>query len=540
MEQNNENNNNNNPCYNPTNDPQEISSLFTYNVDLEKKSDKPRTGKFSIQGRRFFLTYPNLPVELDANPRDYLAQTMEKVRVTFGANLKSCIVAWEHHKEDGGLGGIPHMHIAIELHPNPNNAKGVYSYTGQSGLNMFDNLNICGKHGDYQSARQWQRIVVYLTKEGNYAVHNIDVQAFIRAVKNNSSLGFEQVATLIQSGRTLKQIDEEAPGFVMHHLNRIQDYIDLQELFNLPPLEFNWYGIVMPNFGETNMEDYEIAKWLNLNIKLPRTHKQKQLWISGPANTGKTHLWMEILAKRLRVWVIPYDKDWYDGYSDDIDLVIFDEYQGQKQIGWLNAFVEGAPFPMPRRNKKPFMKRKNVPCIILSNRTMSECYQMVQQEHRETYDSFLIRWKEVKVTTQINLKPRLSEVNIPILHPLNPLPVIEQNRPLTPPLMRQNNMAPGDFMTVVDQINKDQELRQRRKDRMTAFLDMEDARTAGDEYLPPIDTESMSDSDEEEDSSDDSYDSDISGSENSFSDSPQLKRPLPPRKNPIPLKKTKK
>ena len=72
------------------------------------------------------------------------------------------------------------------------------------------------------------------------------------------------------------------------------------------------------------------------------------------------------LEKYLNVYWVPMDMDFYEGFDDTYDLIVFDEMKSQKKLTWLNHFIVGAPMPINIKGTHTF-KRRNVPVMFLSN-----------------------------------------------------------------------------------------------------------------------------------------------------------------------------
>lgn len=367
--------------------------------DMEKISTKPRTNKFKMEAKHIFLTYPNLQ-NIVVTPQEYLEQTMINIKQTF-PQLESAIVCWEYHKSTGSKGQIPHMHAAIHLKENPNAKKGIWNLKGLTWLEKFDKINPNGKHGDYQSCKNWQKSVMYLTKEGVYVLHNIDLECLKHATKKHTTYGWEVCAQSIVQGKSIEDINNTNPGWVLQHGKKLEQYSSLIESWYREK-KLPWYGVKVSK-SSASVESKIIVEWINKNVMKPRKHKQKQLYICGPANMGKTWLWNSCLSQCLRIYVVPNDKEWYDQYTDDYDLIVFDEFSG-KTITWMNGFVEGSQFPVSKRGSKPYMKKKNIPVMVLSNKTISESFPNVAKENPAQLEAFEIRFEYIQIDEMLKIK----------------------------------------------------------------------------------------------------------------------------------------
>ena len=108
------------------------------------------------------------------------------------------------------------------------------------------------------------------------------------------------------------------------------------------------------------------------------------------------------------------------------DLAIMDEYHGQKTIAFLNAFLEGVPMKLCRRNLFPLTKKKNIPVIILSNFTPKEVYKNKEDGCLEALlsrllvvevpnmDDETVHWvnKEAKIEIQFSEAPKNTLIDL--------------------------------------------------------------------------------------------------------------------------------
>jgi len=78
----------------------------------------------------------------------------------------------------------------------------------------------------------------------------------------------------------------------------------------------------------------------------------------------------------IRVYFMPYE-DFYCDYMDGCyDVIVLDEFKGQKRIQDLNQWTDGSHFPVKRKGLTPYVKKDNLPFIILSNYALNECYKV--------------------------------------------------------------------------------------------------------------------------------------------------------------------
>lgn len=143
-----------------------------------------------------------------------------------------------------------------------------------------------------------------------------------------------------------------------------------------------------------------LIEWVNSNVCQPRQFRSPQLFLHGPPRTGKTSF-LRLLEKRIRVYYMPIDEDFYDEYEDEnFDLICFDEFKGQKTIQVMNRWLDGQTMSIRKKGRQG-LKRKNLPFIILSNFSPCQCYRKAAEDGR--IDSFIDRIKVVEINSMLHL-----------------------------------------------------------------------------------------------------------------------------------------
>lgn len=72
---------------------------------------------------------------------------------------------------------------------------------------------------------------------------------------------------------------------------------------------------------------------------------------------------------------MPLAEDFYDYYNDDdYDMIVLDEFKGQKTIQFLNEWLQGSPMTFRRKGSQG-LKRSNLPMVIISNFHLGEIYK---------------------------------------------------------------------------------------------------------------------------------------------------------------------
>ncbi len=319
----------------------------------EEEADEPLTVKDgSCRGLVFSLTWP----QNDTTKEVALQRTIELLR-------PSWVVSGHELHADGGN----HLHLAVG-----------FDSRVQIAWKKLD--EIADKRGNYQTTRSVATWVAYCIKNDDYV--EFGCCAKDKAKKNEGK--WDAVASLVRAGGSLKSIDEKFGGFVMQNKNRITEYLAWQNTLNLEP-ELKWGG-VGNDHGDIRVAIAELREWCVENIQEDRDFKQKQLWLHGPANVGKSRF-ASSLARYCRTYYLP-DEDWYCGYDNDcFDLVILDEFVGGKQVHFLNLFLQGGPMPLKKKGvASSFVKRDNPAVIILSNLSPRGAFINVKDERMEALE----------------------------------------------------------------------------------------------------------------------------------------------------------
>lgn len=312
----------------------------------EPSPKKPK--RFRLQGKSFTLTYPQC-----TTTKEDAAKNIED---KFGSDLKGYIVSEELHKD-----GTPHLHAFLQFHEKKSFSKS----------DCFD--FIAGQHGSYEVTKHIRQWVTYVTKDGQYVAKGLDVDAIKKKKAGKST----DIAKLIMEGKSMAEVNEVDPGYFMLNKRKLEDYETWVKCTQNKKSKKEWIPPPLDGLTDANKQ---IAEWISLNVRQPRKFKDPQLFITGPKNLGKTSL-IEWLEKYLSVYHIPQTEDFYDLYSDDHDLVVFDEFKGQKTIQWMNLFLQGAPMNI-RKKGSQYMKMKNLPVIILSNYSLGDCYPKARDDGR--------------------------------------------------------------------------------------------------------------------------------------------------------------
>lgn len=309
--------------------------------------------KFTLQAKRYFLTYAQCTLD----------KTMVLDWLVSQHHVHQAIVGEEKHED-----GNPHLHVYLTYEKAKRISRADYFDIGnpENPEEIF--------HPHIETCKNMKKCVQYCTKEDKEpAQHNIDYKAII----SGKSSKFAVIAQQVMDGKSMLEINESDPGFVLQHKRKLEEY-QAWVIMKKPRLDLlPWQPVPVPAFGS----EYQIATWLNANIFHPgRPNKALQLYLFSPPDCGKTTL-ITWLSRFCRIYYMPLLEDFYDFYDDDsYDLVVIDEFKGQKQIQFLNQWLDGQPCTVRVKGGQR-LKRKNLPCIILSNWSLSDVYSGAIEKH---------------------------------------------------------------------------------------------------------------------------------------------------------------
>jgi len=357
---------------------------------------------FRLQARDVFVTYPKCDVAKE--------RLEEHLRRVFKDFAQAAICA-ERHAD-----GSPHLHAIVHLSKrcNIHSARTLDLPDGRGGV----------FHGNYCPARSAMASLDYVEKNGDVLYCGGDMETVRRELSSTGSnsasceskkrkLG-DAFGKLLE-GASMAEIlmDPELQTTVIHHMRNLSAAVSVCQTAML--LQNN--SVFVTASGPAGSVSADIAEWLNQNLLKSRSLGQPQMYLFGPTGIGKTHL-VQLLAPCLKIFYLNMTEDWMDGYSDDYDLVVVEEFHSQKTLQFMNQFLDGQPMPLRIRNSS-YVKRKRVPVIITSNYSPEEVYPKVDFIRKA---SFLRRLKVIHATDRLDVtvlsRPRI----LPSVQPAAVLP----------------------------------------------------------------------------------------------------------------------
>lgn len=316
--------------------------------------------RFRLQARVLYLTYPQISFQLASTTKEDI---LERIKEKYNNDLNWCVIGEEVHED-----GNPHIHVCISLHKKIN-------YVSCHCLDWVVN-----KHGNYQAAKNILSVIKYCVKDNNYCEYNINSKEYIKKRLPTNQKAY----SIIHEGGSLEEIDKQIPGYLIIHLRQVEHYMKWVERCKIRISLTGWKECYTVSNNEKTIA---IVEWLNLNICKPREYKQRQLYIQSDHNKGKSTL-INMLDTVIRVFIIPNDELYYDLWEENTyDLIVFDEFRGQKKISFMNEFMQGSKINMPFKGGQRY-KKINLPILICSNEIPKDCYPKVPDN---VFDAFCSR-----------------------------------------------------------------------------------------------------------------------------------------------------
>lgn len=307
------------------------------------------TKKFRFQGRSVFLTFPKCNTDL----KDAVDNLKKKSKVP----ITEYIISREVHQD-----GDPHLHAYIGFGKKINIARADYfNYIG-------------GKQPNIQRVKNKEFCIAYVAKDGQYLSESLDISSIVQEVAKKKELKKRKVEkknilvfNAIKEGKTYEDLicdDLLGPYLVTHGAavkTFLVDYDDMLQKKRKPNEK--------PKICILEIQGKRFNLLKNWDFK------EKQFYIFGPPDCGKTTLIMQLEKVGLRGFEIPKNND-FARYDDaKFDFAYLDEFKGQVTVQFLNEFLQGSRMTLSGKYVQGGrVKKKNMPIFILSNYSPNDCY----------------------------------------------------------------------------------------------------------------------------------------------------------------------
>lgn len=230
-------------------------------------------------------------------------------------------------------------------------------------------------------------------------------------MKDKCGAKYSRVAELIREGKSLYEVDEEYPEVVLMHHKKLSEYVNFTECKKLTQRVMKPGDLVFrpTDPDETqSVENFEIRYWLETNLFVrDRPPKTKNLWIWGAPSLGKSLLRHKLALAGVRQFLVPMQEEWFDGYADGCyDLLVFEEFCGQKPVTSVNGMCDGYPWKYKVKSMSAKTKYDNLPVLVLSNYSPLDSYLKVDHQRLKGLEE---RFEVVHVTEFIAIEVEKKE-----------------------------------------------------------------------------------------------------------------------------------
>lgn len=309
----------------------------------------PKSKVFRFQARAVFLTFPQCETPLDV--------AVDNLNKSNKIEAEEYIISREQHQD-----GHNHLHAYIR-------------FKRKMHIRRADFFNfIGGKQANVQKVKNKDNCVAYVAKNGQFVSKALDVPAIVAAVEKKKELKKRKVEKknvlvfeAVKSGKSYDDLlgDELLGPYLVTHSNSVKtflvDYEDMLQKRRKPN--------EIPNLVILEIQQ---KRW---NLRKHWEFKEKQFYIFGPPDCGKTTLIMQLEKIGMRGFEIPKNND-FARYDDQLyDFAYLDEFKGQVTVQFLNEFLQGSKMTLPGKYVQGGrIKKKNMPIFILSNYSPTEAY----------------------------------------------------------------------------------------------------------------------------------------------------------------------
>lgn len=349
-----------------------------------KRKRDSDTSAFRFNSTTLYATFPKCDT-----PMELVVQNMKS---KWEQRLEYWIVCSEKHQDD-----TLHLHVLIKFKSKLN------LHTADFADFLSKNAQGKTKHGNYQTARDVQKIITYIKKDGNFLDSGNLPE---KTVKISTT-----IAQAIRDGKSLREVDKIDPGYLLNNLKKVREYQSLIQEFKNEDEDLALLRLPVPipieAPGDTDMQ--QLIDWCDKNFyQRERPIREPQLWLKTPIRCGKT-TWLACLQKFMRCYIVGYERESFDEYRDEkYDIIVFDEYKNQKKLEFLNSLIDGQDKRlMQLYSGQNTTKKVNLPVIFLSNYHPLESYSVASNVTR---DAFIDRLCIVELS-QSNLFPFIDYLN---------------------------------------------------------------------------------------------------------------------------------
>lgn len=391
----------------PNLDGEELTSLRS--DDLLFRRDEPRTlqqtdsdemhgaatpkhnGRFCLRHKRIGLTYPQCEVDPQS-----CVDHLRTLLANYEPDL--IIVAQEKHKNEG-----LHLHAYVRL------AKQLDTRDQR----FFDIQTYHPNIKTINNELAWER---YVCKCNNFrcfpAWYQPELIKLAAAKDSKKSSKSDLIAQAIyRDKQSIDEVRKNYTGFFVLHEKQVRAFYDavIEERRN--KLQRLKYLTITKFVGDGALNNQRIAGWLNDHILHPHTFRSLNLWVWGATKIGKSSLVQNLIDVGVNCYVVDYSTHFYNGISDATQLLVFDEYKGQRSITEMNKLADGSFCRLDTKGGS-FQITRSLPVIVLSNFSINDAYHQVAQTDDKWLDTMRGRFIEINAVDHIVVVAERIEIEL--------------------------------------------------------------------------------------------------------------------------------
>jgi len=341
-------------------------------------------GKLHLRGVSFLLTWPKCDRPLK--------EIGELLRERMGDKFEGVRVAAELHKD-----GTPHRHAYLILKDRSYISEASWAFDIPKDPCVAD----CSPElrsqfffrGDYKVAARPVEALAYVSKGGDFVDIGVVNKPRSDAHKANGKL--QAVVGRLKDGATPAAIFLEFPDFYFMQRKRIEEFASAVALEKELATVATYSPEAVEKVRKSRVwppDTSAVLDWIGSNICSTRRFKQRQLFLHGPPNVGKTSLILA-LSRFVPVYFAPTAESFFDQFDESYHrLVAFDEFKGQHLATFMNQFLEMGVMTI-RKKGSQMLRKRNLPVIINSNFPVEECYPNAAAVVSEAFSARVITVK---------------------------------------------------------------------------------------------------------------------------------------------------
>lgn len=334
---------------------------------------------YRLRANNIMLTWPQCTVDKETMSLILQGKLMKY-------NPKYIIVSHEFHNETGG----DHLHATISTSKKMQirDATDYFKYA-----NFIPHIDI--------NIRSPEAVIKYVCKDKDYIVWPETFKPLETKKKKPSTVS-AKIVNDINEGATIQDIYYTHPSFMVLHSHQIETFYNAYQEFKDQELQKEKWEKVK-EFSGVSLNDRKIATWMTTSLCTNKhVFGTKNLWIWGKPGLGKTSITQLLKSVGCNVYCVDMSTHFYDGLKDTAQLIVYDEFKGQRTITDMNLVAGGGECRLDVKCST-FRKSRPTPVLVLSNYNIGEAYAQARANNPDRIDTLIRRFTIIEVTHWIRL-----------------------------------------------------------------------------------------------------------------------------------------